>query len=226
MEFPKMHRRTWLVVLVAAVVALTARPASLTSLCARQAEAFTLPPVPTPIPSRLVYAAKFLCGPFALEGPVKPGSYQTAINVHNPHSKAIGFIKKAVLLFDASNPPREPEQPSPPGERIEAKLEPDWGLEIDCLDIRHVLLKRDPSLGASFIKGFVVIETAGFELDVVAVYTAHTFTSGGATAPGTGGGTDASSDTTTGQTVTEPGVVQQPEGFSLDVERIQATRAF
>ena len=56
---------------------------------------------------RWVYAAKFLCGELPrsdLEGPVQPGSYATAINVHNPHSYPVMLHKKAILLFDGRNP--------------------------------------------------------------------------------------------------------------------------
>lgn len=54
------------------------------------------------------------------------------------------------------------------------ELGPDWGLEIDCSDIRNVLLEQ-PSRGPGpqapiFIKGWVVIESPD-PLDVVAVYT-------------------------------------------------------
>jgi hypothetical protein len=57
----------------------------------------------------LVYAAKFVCGympepsPATDEGPVEPGSYATAINVHNPNTKPVNFVKKAVLPFDAGS---------------------------------------------------------------------------------------------------------------------------
>src|SRR5262245_2945651 len=59
-------------------------------------------------PPKDVYAVKFLCGRFkgvqiptptsppdSVEGPVKPGNYLTAINVHNPNSYPVKFMKKA-----------------------------------------------------------------------------------------------------------------------------------
>ena len=60
---------------------------------------------------RYVYAAKFLCGELkrtaaAQEGPVEPGSYATAINVHNPHGYPVGMRKKAILLTTARTPRR------------------------------------------------------------------------------------------------------------------------
>lgn len=138
---------------------------------------------------RTVYSAKFLCGEYqpaagALqrEGPVKPGNYQTAINVHNPTQAPIVFVKHALLLFssDPDNPVPSPgtfEEPQRPGNLFQAVLEEGWGLEIDCPDIREVLLGTNPD-PAIFIKGYVVIETFGAreELDVVAAYTSHGFT--------------------------------------------------
>ena len=66
-------------------------------------------------PPNLSYAVKFACGDFGKlipgsaanvpEGPVKPGDYQTAINVHNPSAGlTVGFVKKAVLLYSGTKP--------------------------------------------------------------------------------------------------------------------------
>lgn len=144
---------------------------------------------------RTVYSVKFLCGEFQPdpnldpergEGPVKPGNYQTAINIHNPTQAPIVFVKSAVLLFsnDPANPVPPPgtfELPLPPGNLFSVQLPERWGLEIDCPDIRQVLLglpPQDPALPPVFLKGYVVLETFGAreQLDVVAVYTTHGFT--------------------------------------------------
>jgi hypothetical protein len=127
-----------------------------------------------------VYAAKFVCGRFlgerqpAEEGPVEPGSYATAINIHNPHSRAVTFVKKAVLLFVGTEAGKDFEIPRPPHRARTAELGPDWGMEIDCHDIRDVLLSDQPGVPGPqapiFIKGWVVIESPE-PLDVVAVYT-------------------------------------------------------
>jgi hypothetical protein len=157
-----------------------------------------------PAPSQKdVYAVKFLCGSIlppstspnptngAPEGPVKPGNYLTAINVHNPNGNTIAFLKKAVLLYQADKL-TEPEMPMPPSQLREAVLKPDWGLEIDCADIRNVLLKGSAPPAHIFIKGWVVIEVKGYQahqvdplpLDVTAVYTSHGYVkSGGAVIP-------------------------------------------
>jgi hypothetical protein len=161
---------------------------------------------------RTVYSAKFLCGEYQpnaadqREGPVKPGNYQTAINVVNPTRTTVSFVKKAVLLFDSRQPPPPGvfEQPMPPRQRFQAVLKPNWGMEIDCADIREFLLGFPPILPGSppqFLKGYVVLETfqSGHLLDVVAAYTSHTFRV-----------------STTG--------VPEPEGFATDIERVVGTR--
>jgi len=155
----------------------------------------------------MVYSAKFVCGVFDqgrraeqahVEGPVRPGSYSTAINVHNPDPRrGVSFRKKAVLLYVGSEPvpSEEFERPVPPHGVHSAELGPDFGMEIDCTDIRRVLLATPNGPGPAapiFIKGWVVIECpAGSPLDVVAVYTAHGFAADGT-----------------------------PEGFSIETERV------
>jgi len=124
-----------------------------------------------------VYAAKFICGtmpelPPTEEGPVEPGSYATAINVHNPNpSEAVVFAKKAVLLFNEAKQEEGYEIPVAPYARSYRKeqLGPDYGMEIDGRDIRELLTGQAPAAPV-FIKGWVVIESP-LPLDVVAVYT-------------------------------------------------------
>jgi len=148
-------------------------------------------------PPKDVYAVKFLCGSFlpkpptppvdGVEWPVKPGNYFTAINVHNPNSTLISFQKKAVLLYRADKPPK-PEEPMPPGKLFQASLRDDWGLEIDCTDIRNQLLSGTAPGAPTFIKGWVVIEVTAAKnqmeprpLDVTAVYTSHGWNQSGKT---------------------------------------------
>ena len=143
----------------------------------------------------IVYSAKFLCGPArGLEEGVQPGSYSTAINVHNPHNVAVYLFKKVVIAQ------REDE----PRGRISAfrkvMLNPDEAIEIDCIDIvRFFGAQQETGVTAPsqqtqtspqtiavptvtvrtleapvrFIKGFVVIYATA-PLDVVGVYTAST----------------------------------------------------
>jgi hypothetical protein len=144
----------------------------------------------TPIPFTS-YSAKFACGDFAkmvpasaantVEGPVAPGFYQTSINVHNPNESTVGFQKKALLLYSGTKPVPETsfEQPKPPGQLIPVSLPGDFGMVIDCQDIRKVLLPGIPAAPA-FIEGYVVIQvptsTAGNvapPLDVTGLYTSY-----------------------------------------------------
>jgi hypothetical protein len=104
------------------------------------------------------YAVKFVCG--KSDGTVvAPGEYWTAINVHNPAYRDVGFRKKIAIALPG-------EKPGPVSEFFRAKLGPDEALEIDREDI----LKHAES-GDGLLKGFVVIQSH-VELDVVAVYTA------------------------------------------------------
>ena len=112
------------------------------------------------------YAAKFICGK-ASDEQVKgfiaaPGSYYTAVNVHNPRLKvAIRYQKKFAL--------GEPnERAGRISEWFRGELKADETMQIDCGDIyRHL----DIAPG-TFIEGFAVIQPS-FELDVVGVYTAE-----------------------------------------------------
>ena len=167
------------------------------------------------------------------EGPVKPGNYQTAINIVNPTRMPINFLKKAVLLYDRRNPPLpgEFETPKPPGPLFDAFLEENWGMEIDCPDIREVLLNLlPPPTGPgppSFIKGFVVIEVfnTNDKLDIVAAYTSHGFTGGGGVCSLDGSACDPADPLdpciSLGGVCDPVPVVE--EGFSIDVEKIEAT---
>lgn len=104
------------------------------------------------------YAVKFVCG--KSDGSVvAPGEYFTAINVHNPNERGIGFKKKFAIALPG-------EKAGPISKFFDAKLGPDEAFEIDCPDI---LQRTETRQG--FLKGFAVIESA-MELDVVAVYTA------------------------------------------------------
>jgi hypothetical protein len=148
------------------------------------------------------YAAKFQCGEFGKlipasatsnpEGPVEPGNYQTAINVHNPSAAfPVAFNKKAVLLYvaGATNKPVAEtafEVPHPPRADHQASLGADQGMLIDCQDIRRVLLTTATAGGTTaptYIEGWVIIQEpttppAGQtvppeQLDVTANYTSH-----------------------------------------------------
>lgn len=110
------------------------------------------------------YAVKFVCG---LSSPatsgnavVAPGSYLTAINVHNPQNKPIALRKKFALALPGKEGPISPW--------VNVELGPDGALEIDCPEVHEWTRTQ------AFAKGFAVLETRSPEdhLDVVAVYTA------------------------------------------------------
>lgn len=123
------------------------------------------------------YSAKFLCGvveekePGAF--PVRPGLYETSINIHNPQLPvsplpSVTFVKKVVLA------PREGDKPVRPSAFRRDILQADFAEHVDCKVIRAML---GAAGGAPFVEGFVVLitipspPTVTHELDVVGVYT-------------------------------------------------------
>ena len=137
----------------------------------------------------IVYSAKFLCGPALGKEGVQPGSYSTAINIHNPNNGPVYLYKKAVLAK------REDEPRGKISDFHRVILQADEAIEVDCIDIISLLGTEQevelttPSQQTQtilqttavspvsslirFIKGFVVIYSTA-PLDVVAVYTAST----------------------------------------------------
>ena len=109
------------------------------------------------------YSVKFVCGCAGDDckcGPVAPGKYFTAINIHNPSDKLVKFRKKVAVALPG-------EQPGHVSKFTSNALGGDEALEIDCPDIYR--LAGLPK--GCFLKGFLVIQSLT-ELDVVAVYTA------------------------------------------------------
>jgi hypothetical protein len=126
------------------------------------------------------YSAKFLCGVVEAKepagAPVRPGVYETSINIHNPQLPltplpSVTFVKKAVLA------PREGEEHVRPSQFRRDDLQADFAEQVDCKVIRALL---GPAGTAPFIEGFVVLIvfpsplTTPHELDVVGVYTVDT----------------------------------------------------
>ena len=104
------------------------------------------------------YATKVVCG--KSDGSVvAPGTYFTAVNIHNPLYRRVKFRVKVAIGLPGL-------RPGPVSPFHDVELGPDEALEIDNADI-HKLARSD----GDFLKGFVVIESST-ELDVVAVYTA------------------------------------------------------
>jgi hypothetical protein len=116
------------------------------------------------------YAVKFVCG--VPNNPVvAPGTYFTAINVHNPQAGTVAFKTKVAVALPSTSPGPEVKQlpEGPLGEItrfIPGRLGPDQAFEIDCPEILKIAKPRE-----RFLKGFVVLEVPE-EFDIVAVYTA------------------------------------------------------
>jgi hypothetical protein len=109
------------------------------------------------------YTVKFVCGTFTrTDGPVAPGTYYTAINVHSSRDSALCRETISIAL-----PGRRsgPVVSLPRGYYVG----PGSSIEIDCDDIAKAINRKEYQWPL-FHKGFVTIESTS-ELDVVAVYT-------------------------------------------------------
>lgn len=121
--------------------------------------------IPSPMVSgvKYQYAAKFVCGKqqslAGLVGPVVPGIYATAINIHNPQNANISLTKKVVLALS------EDVAAQPPSQKISYRIQPDYAFEIDCQDIAKI-----GHITLPFFKGYVVIDSPR-QIDVDAVYS-------------------------------------------------------
>jgi hypothetical protein len=114
-------------------------------------------PTPSTAGSTYEYAVKFLCGKTG--GPYfAPGTYFTAISVHNPTADVAAVAKKFALELPD-------EKPGPISKFFVVRLRPDEAMAIECVNIRHHL-----QIPSAFVTGFAVIRSRG-PLDVVAVYT-------------------------------------------------------
>jgi hypothetical protein len=107
---------------------------------------------------RFQYAAKFICtanipGTSQTSTSFLPGSYQTAVNIHNPNNEDVRFRMKLASSIGIS-------------EFLTDSLKPDGVATVDCGGIQ----KFNLHLIHGF-EGFLVIESLA-SLDVIAVYTA------------------------------------------------------
>ncbi|NIM52966.1 MAG: hypothetical protein GTO22_27640 [Gemmatimonadales bacterium] len=156
------------------------------------------------------YAAKFLCGTIPAESSnlefpslqgsrsltatfgataevLAPGTYLSAINIHNPNTTTIEFAKKALETIPQRELPDAIEERPPLPRRMREVLRADEGVEVDCIDILRLLAQRQATtdvaatpvfqmdelvraLQTNFVKGFVILESE-LALDVVGVYS-------------------------------------------------------
>jgi hypothetical protein len=110
------------------------------------------------------YAAKFLCitnqpGTSARSESVVPGSYRTAVNIHNPHDDSARFRMKLALGSIISD-------------FVADGLGPDEMTRVDCRRISTEFFNKpdDPDF-IHGVEGFLVIQSS-HSLDVTAVYSA------------------------------------------------------
>jgi hypothetical protein len=116
-------------------------------------------PAAAPPRYRFQYAVKFLCtanipGTSQTTTAVLPGTYQTAVNIHNPNPQVARLRKKLAVRTGQISP------------FVDGQLRPDEATSVDCSHVQ--------SFGIPLIhgfEGFLVIESTR-SLDVVAVYTA------------------------------------------------------
>ena len=160
------------------------------------------------------------------EGPVKIGNYATSINVHNPmpfsfgpqgnQNPGIQVLKKAVVTFAAPNSvdnlSSHEQARIPEKEPLTVSLPPDGALQIDCTDIRQMLVPV--TVTAAFIEGDVVIES-GPQLAVQGVYTGYTVD-----ADARGDGQSA----TVQSAQAESAKITPPQGFAEEVVAVTATQ--
>jgi len=100
---------------------------------------------------------------------IRPGTYATGINIHNPSlSATVTLHKRAVVALSETagtgSPPSAFQTPP-------YSLGPGYAVEVDCSDILG-LLGSTLVLSTGFIKGYVTIVATG-QLDAVGVYTAE-----------------------------------------------------
>jgi hypothetical protein len=120
-------------------------------------------PAPLPRPSGTTYPDEIS------REAIVPGSYATAINIHNPSLGATVTIYKRVVLAPYEGY-GESFAPSPTSPATDT-LPPGYAEEVDC---RNIVTLLGISLPNPFIKGFVSIFIAEPQtLDVVGVYSAE-----------------------------------------------------
>ena len=121
-------------------------------------------PHPSSCETEFQYAVKIICGTAtaqagATSGPVAPGTYFTAVNIHNPSKCDIVAFRWKVAQAGI--------EPGVVSQFTNLRLGPDQAVELDCPQFS----KFFPNL--AFLKGYLIIESPE-ELDVVAVYTSTT----------------------------------------------------
>lgn len=91
----------------------------------------------------IVYTAKFVCGSITDDdGPLRPGHYDTSINILNNKGYKVGFVWTAVI------------NDGPTSNAILKNLDPENSTEISCHDIKDIFAIDTKEL----VEGFVIIK--------------------------------------------------------------------
>jgi hypothetical protein len=148
----------------------------------------TVTPTPGPITRARFwsFAVKFVCGEASAsstdvgEPSLRPGSYATEINVHNPNYRGpVPVFKKAVLLVDNGAPVgRAPATAAPGAFGTPIALDDDDATLEDCTSIWELThLGTTPPTPMPLTVGYLVLLSPR-DLDVVSVTTASSPTVG------------------------------------------------
>src|SRR5215212_8270817 len=99
--------------------------------------------------NRLEYTARFICGTITgEEGPLRPGRYNSDINIFNRQSFPISFFWKAVATSQ--------EEQSDTNFRIRS-LEPGGSVSLSCKDIKASIQTYANDTGEKFLEGIMTI---------------------------------------------------------------------
>ncbi len=100
--------------------------------------------------NRLEYTARFICGAITgEEGPLRPGRYNSDINIFNRQSFPISFFWKAVAAS-------QEEEQSDSNFRIRS-LEPGGSISLSCKDIHASIPAYANDTGEKFFEGIMTI---------------------------------------------------------------------
>lgn len=119
----------------------------------------------------IAHSAKYVCGTASGADKVVPGTYTTAVNVHNFTANTLNPAGGDVTVYKKAVEALAEGYTGMVGEYVPIpELPSDYAFEIDCADIYTLLGYASPPV---FSKGFVEISYAGSTpvVDVVAVYT-------------------------------------------------------
>ncbi len=121
------------------------------------------------------YSVQFLCGEQGDDccdcPPVRPGSYATAIAIHNPTAHDVPVRLRPIPLVLAGAPSGRAPRSNGPGQPTLIRIPAHAATITDCCRILEMLLGAQPAGRAGMSVGLLEIVSA-VDLEVTAVYTA------------------------------------------------------